>query len=351
MGRLFRLVLAGLSAVVVVATVAAAVVVVQFVQFQDQPVLEEEETKTLVIPSGTSWPGVVERVEEAGLVESALFFDIWGRRSGLSNEVRAGTFYLEGPLLLEEMADVLRKGGRADELVITFQEGLTIFEMADRVAEAGLVDREEFLREARRADRYDWASPQMESLEGYLFPDTYRFNLGTSAEDIVDRLVGRFDREASIFEEYADQKEAIRQEFGLDRHEIVILASLIERETGVDHERSLIARVFYNRLERGMLLQTDPTCVYGEATYDQVPTPSLCRDPLNRYSTYVVEGLPPGPIASPGRASLKAALMPSEDPQAQEYLYFVSRRDGTGEHYFSTNYAEHRQAIDRFLRQ
>ena len=351
MRTLVRLGLAGFSAAVVVAAVLAAVAWVQFLQFEDRPVLEEEETATLVIPSGTSWPGIVDRIEDAGVVESAWRFDVWGRRSKLSEEVRAGTFYLEGPLELEELAEILRQGGRADEVVITFQEGLTIFDLADRVDEAGLAGREEFLSAARRVERYDWTSPEMESLEGYLYPDTYRFYQGSGADEIIDRLVQRWKREASLFDEYAEEMDHLGEEFGLDRHDLVIMASLIERETGVDTERDLIARVFYNRIERGMQLQTDPTCVYGEATYRQRPTPELCHDPLNRYSTYVIEGLPPGPIANPGRASLEAALSPSEDAGAARYLYFVSRRDGSGEHYFTTNYDDHREAIDRFLRQ
>lgn len=345
-----RVGLAGLSAAIVVVTVVVAVAVVQYVQFQDRPVLESGETATLVIPNGTSWPGVVERAEEAGVIESALMFDAWGRRSGLAEEVRAGTFHLQGPLELEDLAKMLRQGGRADEVVITFQEGLTIFDIADRVEEIGLAEREEFLRQVRRTEHYDWTSEQMESLEGYLFPDTYRFYQGSGAEEVVDRLVRRWKDEASLFDEYADEMERLSEEYGFERHDVVIMASLIEKETGVDSERDLIARVFYNRLERGMQLQTDPTCVYGESTYQRTPTPELCRDPLNRYSTYVIDDLPPGPIANPGRASLEAALMPRQGEEFTDYLYFVSRRDGSGEHYFSTNYADHREAIDRFLR-
>ncbi len=350
--RLIRLGVTMGIVIFVVVVVGATIAVMQYRDFERSVVLAEGESLVLDIPDNTSWPGVVDRVDETGMIQSALYFDLWGRQSGLADSVRAGTFYLEGPLYLDELAQALRQGGRAEEVVVTLPEGLTIFDIADRLQESGLVERGEFLDDALDVQRFDNVPTRADSLEGYLYPDTYRFARIATAPMVVERLVEQWNRAGgSLFEEYAGDFAYLQQTYDFDRHDVVTMASIIERETSVDGERDVIARVFYNRLDRGMMLQTDPTCVYGEETYHLTPTPELCHDPLNQYSTYVIEGLPPGPIANPGRASLRAALQPSDDPEAQDYLFFVSRRDGSGEHYFSTNYDDHRRAIERYLRQ
>lgn len=349
--RLARAGLICIAVVVVAGAIPTGIVAYDVVQFYQQPLLTEGETRQLNIPDNTSWKNVAERAADADVVDSALYFDLWGRYTGLAEEARAGAYHLQGPLSLEEFADVLRKGGRADEMIVTLPEGMTKFHMADRLAEAELVDRARFLELVRSPDRYDWTRGDIETLEGYLFPETYRFEKATSEEAVIERLTSHWQRAAEpLFERYADQMKKLEDEYGFGRHDVITMASLIERETSVDEERSIIARVFYNRLDRGMQLQTDPTCVYGEDTYDQPPTPELCRDEYNRYSTYVIEGLPPGPIANPSIPSLEAALNPSDDPEVQDYLYFVSRRDGTGRHAFTTSYADHRRAIDEYLR-
>lgn len=348
--RLIRMVLLGGLALIVVAAVPVGLIAVDFNRFQQQPVLTEGETEQLNIPQGTSWQGVVERVADAGLVDNGLYFDLWGRHTGLDHEVKAGAFYLEGPMELEELAALLREGGRADEVVVTLREGLTKFDVADRLVDAELVQRQAFLEVVDNPQYLEGADDELDSLEGYLFPETYHFATDASEHEIVERMLRQFEQAAQpVFDRHRDEMQHIREDYGFDRHDIVTLASLVERETSVDDERPVVARVFYNRLDEGMLLQTDPTCVYGEDTYDQVPTPELCNDPYNRYSTYVIEGLPPGPIASPSIASLQAALAPAEGPDAREYLYFVSRRDGTGRHHFTTNYADHRDAIEEYL--
>ena len=347
---MFALVRMGLLVVVVLA-IPVGYVAYDYVQFENRLVLDHDEVKDLTIAEDTSWRAVAAQVELEGIVDSALYFDIWGRRVGLDQQVRAGSYLLEGPLGLEEFADMLRQGGAAEETIVTLREGLTKYHVADRLADAGLVDRERFLEVTRSPERYGWDDEEIEALEGYLFPDTYRFSEDMSETVIADRLVRRW-REMTdpLFDEYSDEVAVLKEEYDLDLHDIIIMASLIERETGVDDERPVIARVFYNRLDRGMRLQTDPTCVYGSDTYNQRPTPELCRDEYNRYSTYVIEGLPPGPIANPSVESLRAAMSPSDDEEVQDYLYFVSRRDGTGRHYFSSNYEDHRRAINRYLR-
>lgn len=348
---MMRLTLVAVILIVVIGAVAAVVGMRHYEAFEASPVLEEGEAVMLEIPAGTSWPEIVQRVEAAEIVETGLLFDIWGRRSGLAEEVRAGSFYLQGPMELDELAAILRRGGRAEEVVVTFPEGLTIFEIAHRVEEAGLGEAEEFLRLAREPSAYDWIPDRAESLEGYLYPDTYHFRTSATPRHVVERLLTRWQAVSQeLLDEYPEAFRELEESYEFDLHDLLTMASIVERESGVGSERSLISRVFYNRLDRGMQLQTDPTCVYGPDTYHLRPTRELCRDPLNRYSTYVIQGLPPGPIANPGRDALRAALVPSDTPEAMQYLYFVARRDGTGEHYFSTNYADHRRAIDRYLR-
>lgn len=349
-GRVWRWVAALAGALVVVVGAAAAGVYVHYQQVIERPVLSEGETRTLVIPEGTAWPGVVSRVEDAGLVEPAQYFDLWGRQTGLAGAAKAGTFHLAGPLSLEELGEVIRRGGLAEEVAVTFPEGWTIFHMADRVESIGLASRSEFLAKAQDPALLEELGIPGESVEGYLFPDTYRFHQGASAEEVIRTLHVRWEAVVGpLVEAHQEALEALSESYGFELHDVVIMASLIERETGVMSERERVARVFYNRLDRSMRLQTDPTCVYGEETYREVPHPRYCHDKLNRYSTYVIDGLTPGPIANPGEASLLAALKPSEEAEDMAFLYFVARRDGQGGHHFSKTYQEHREAIRKYL--
>ncbi|RDV39306.1 endolytic transglycosylase MltG [Bradymonadaceae bacterium TMQ3] len=349
-GRFWRWVAALVGAALIVVGAAAAGVYAHYQRVITRPVLEEGETRTLVIPEGTAWPGVVSRVADAGLVEPAHYFDVWGRRSGLAKEAKAGTFHLAGPLSLEELASVVRRGGLAEEVAVTIPEGWTIFHIADRIEAIGLGSRSEFLEKAHDPVFLEELGIEGESVEGYLFPDTYRFHQGASAEAVIRRLHARWEAVIGpLVEVHRPALEALKSDYGFELHDVVIMASLVERETGVKSERERVARVFYNRLDRGMRLQTDPTCVYGAETYREVPHPRYCHDKLNRYSTYVIDGLTPGPIANPGQASLLAALKPSEEPEDLAFLYFVARRDGQGGHHFSKTYQEHREAIRKYL--
>ncbi len=338
------------SAALVVICVVGVMLGLKYQQFLDTPVLEEGEMELLVIPPGTPWPGVVERVEGTGLVDRGLFFDAWGRHTSLADEVRAGQFHLEGPMDLGELAELLKKGGRAEDVVLTLPEGLNIFEVADRIESAGLDSRQAALEVLQSPERFEVVPDESPSLEGYLYPETYRFSEDAGAEAVIGRLVQEWERRSDVLHAHPERLEEVYEALGLDVHGLVILASLIEKEATLTSEMAKISRVFHNRLHRGMQLQTDPTCVYGEDSYRERPSPQNCRDPLNAYSTYVIDGLPPGPIANPSERALEAALFPSDQPEHADYLYFVAKRDGTGGHHFTTNYRDHRQAIDRYLR-
>jgi UPF0755 protein len=176
------------------------------------------------------------------------------------------------------------------------------------------------------------------TLEGYLFPDTYRFAKGLPAESIVRTMVDRF---RAVYEDVRRASPAT----SLSMHEIVTLASIVEKETAVPEERPLIAAVFLNRMRRGMRLETDPTVIYGISDFDGNLRRVHLEDESNPYNTYRIPGLPPGPIASPGREALQAVLAPADSP----YLFFVSRNDGT--HVFTTSYRDHSRAVAQFQKQ
>jgi UPF0755 protein len=209
--------------------------------------------------------------------------------------------------------------------------------MADRLAEAGLVKPEAFLATANDpALALSLGLPAL-GVEGYLFPDTYHFSRGQTPEQIIRLMVGRFK------DVYASAKAVGPADAGLTDHQTVILASIVEAEARHTAERPLIAGVFLNRLKKSMLLQADPTVLYGVSeakgriTKDQLAAP-------HPYNTYVHPGLPPGPIGNPGLSSLKAALHPVKT----NYLYFVSRNDGT--HQFSESYEKHQLAVRKYQR-
>ncbi|MEZ4460441.1 MAG: endolytic transglycosylase MltG [bacterium] len=333
-----------------VVLLAGAIVALDVRNFLESPVLPSGNTVHVVIPQGSNWSAVVEILRSNDVVRKPVYFDLWARRTGLPERVKAGRYTFVGPLALDTLAESLSKGGEADEVTVTIPEGLTIFHIADRLDEAAIVSRSEFLRAAKDTSLLEDHGITAESLEGYLFPDTYRFRLGASAAEIAQRMVARhFEVWNALLAQHPDaiQKAASR---GLSPGDVVTLASLIERESGAKAERAVISRVFLNRIDKKMKLQTDPTCVYGEDTYKAIPHPKYCKDPLNRYSTYVIDGLPPGPIANPGRSSLEAALMPSESPEDFKYLFFVAKRDGTGRHHFTQTFEEHRKAVRKFLK-
>lgn len=316
-----------------------------------KPALAAGASKTLVIPRGSAWPQVVEILKAEHLVGRPAYFEYWARRRHLPAAVKAGSYELAGPLSLTELAEILREGGRFDETTVTFPEGLTIFHLADLVQRLGLADRDQFLRAARDKIALAEAGIDAESFEGYLFPDTYRFRKGTPAHEIIARLHQRWvTMWETLSAKHAVSMAEITEEYEFDRHDFVTLASLVQRETSLRSESDVIARVFFNRIDRGMRLQTDPTCVYGEQTYKEIPRPEFCKDPMNRYSTYIIKGLPPGPIANPGQVSLEAALDPSDAPEAKKYLFFVARRDGSRGHHFTKTFAAHKRAIRRHLR-
>lgn len=270
-------------------------------------------------------------------------------------------FLVAVPVLVWVMWN-LAEGGNRSRVRVTIPEGFTRFEIAARMEKAGICSATTFLTavtEPSVLDALNQAhSTRHESAEGYLFPDTYEFDRGTAAASVVRRMVNNFQARTQALFANAEQTSHPAKELGWNAHQILTLASIVETEAASANERAIIAGVFYNRLLspefKPKRLQADPTVRYGceahpdssEAcrAYTGPITRAMLNDADNRYNTYRHEGLPPGPIANPGLASIRAALA----PDAHAFLYFVAK--GGGKHAFSRTLEEHNQAVARFRR-
>jgi UPF0755 protein len=295
------------------------------------------EAKIVEIPEGTSAARVIRLLRDEGVLRFGLPARIYLAMTLEANRIHAGEYRFQPP---QTTAGVIRRLLQGDVHLrqFTIPEGARIDEVVEAVVAAGIVEREPFQAAVTDTGPIRDLDPAATDLEGYLFPDTYRFPRNTAATEIVAAMVARFrhvwDRIAA--EDCAGGDADVR--------DTVILASLVERETGQDEERPIISAVFHNRLRLGMPLQCDPTVIYGlvrEGRYEG----RLSRTDLESstpYNTYVHRGLPPGPIANPGEKSLHAALCPGDS----DYIYFVSMN--TGRHHFSRTLEEHQRAVRRY---
>lgn len=311
-----------------------------------QPALPSPaEPVAVQIPPEATASEIASLLQEKGIVRSALAFRLLARFTGQEAKLKAGRYVISPGRTPGEILTVLVEGQTAEELVrVTVPEGYTVRQMASLLAAKGITSEAEFLTVARNGDLKSrfFATPLPPGTqfrwEGFFFPDTYLFRPGTPAIEVAQRMLTRMD------EVWAEEAR-MRSETSLNftPREIVTLASLVEREAKVASERPLIARVFYNRLQANMNLQSCATVQY----LLPAPKPRLLEADTripSPYNTYLHPGLPPGPIASPGRASLRAALQPGTG----DYLYFVAKPDGT--HAFSSTYSEHLRNQKRYLK-
>lgn len=293
------------------------------------------ESRIIIIERGLSFRMIADRLESAGVVRDADSFSLAARILGAYTKVKAGEYEFTTNMTPVEVLEYLVKG-RIKRYVVTVPEGYSIREIALTLEEAGLVQRDVFIARAldpTLARSLGMAGP---TLEGYLFPDTYIFNKGMSADEMIARMAERFRQVFAEFESEAESK-------GMSTRKVITLASIIEKETGAPSERDLISAVFHNRLKKGIRLQSDPTVIYGIPAFDgNIKKQHLVMK--SPYNTYVNFGLPPGPIANPGKESISAALRPAR----ADYLYFVSKNDGT--HQFSKSLQEHNRAVNQFQR-
>jgi len=288
------------------------------------------------IPKGTGVRGIGALLAAKGILKDDIRYLCLVAVSGVKSRLKAGEYSIPPGLTPPEVLQLLARGNTLRHHV-TVPEGLTAGQIAAIFEQDGWIRRDRFL--ALVADKAFIAKLGIDavSLEGYLFPETYTLVRHEADETSVIRMM--VDRFRQVWQELD-----VAENHDLNRHQLLTLASVVEKETGVAAERPLIARVFFNRLARKMRLQSDPTVIYDLPDFNG----NLTRADLKRetpHNTYLIPALPPGPICSPGRAALEAVLRPADS----DALYFVSKNDGT--HFFSTNLAEHNRAVQIYQRE
>lgn len=286
------------------------------------------------IPQGATFRQAVEILSQEQLMRDKGLFLFIGRISGLDRKIRAGYYSITGSLSPLDIFKMLKRG-QIIEYEITIVEGDSLREIAEKLSEKGIINKEIFITLSSDEDflaLYDINAP---TFEGYLFPDTYKIPKGMDPEDAIGMMINRMREKISA------KLYARASELGLSERKILTLASIIEKEAVTDEERPLISAVYHNRLGKKIPLQADPTAIYGIKSFREKITANDLRR-RTPYNTYVIKGLPPGPIASPSVKSIIAALYPADVP----YIYFVSNNDGS--HHFSVTAEEHRAAVKAY---
>ncbi len=324
------------------------------------------------VDSGSSVSAIGRKLEEQGFIKSASMFRYWVQFKGLTNKLQSGVYDLSYSMDLFEVTEVLSSGKGTNERTIRVIPGWNVVDIADYLVSVGAItNREAFLRECTKIDSYKGyslallnaeaskgAAQRTYALEGYLAPDTYRIYLTADAASIVRTLVRQMDSVyTSLF-----NREAVYDENGnklsdpepngakgvtLTDDEVFILASIIEKEASSFQDMKRVSAVFYNRLAAGMKLQSDPTVKYLSG----INRLSLTSQDLSRrsaYNTYLIDGLPPGPICSPSRSALVAALEPDEDYLENDYLFFCAAEPESGALVFAQTAQQHQQNVDRY---
>lgn len=314
-----------------------------------RPVRAADTPVQITIERGMKAQKVSELLEQKGLIRDADLFNIWMKLSGEGSKFQAGVYELKPGMTREEIVAKFNKGDIVAPATyrFTIPEGFTILQMAERLESAGHVKKDEFIQTVQNPDLWsgsDWTSlipldaPLRFALEGYLFPDTYEMKAGSTAADIVNRMLAELDRK---LDQLPDDWHEVMEERGLTLHDVLTIASLIEREVVVDKERPIVSGIIANRLEKKMPLQIDATIQY---LLDK-PKENLLEQDLkveSPYNTYLNTGLPPGPIASPSFKSIEAALY----PEKTDYLYYVTKKDGSNEHLFAATFKQHQRNIE-----
>ncbi|MCR4442030.1 MAG: endolytic transglycosylase MltG [Peptococcaceae bacterium] len=288
------------------------------------------QEEIFIIKPGATPLEIASDLEKQGLIKSSRAFLLYSRLAGKIDRFKAGQYLLSPSYNTPKIVDIIEKG-KVATITFTIPEGYTLRQIADVLVKQGIATEEEFWNAAKQG-HYDYPFlkdlPKTERrLEGYLFPDTYLIPKGMKVDKVIDLMLRRFDQ---VYKKLPNNKT------GLTTHEVVTLASIVEGEAVLDKERPLIASVFLNRLKIGMKLDSDATIQYSlDKHTERVLYKDLEID--SPYNTYRHKGLPPGPIGSPGEASLRAVLEPAET----KYRYFVAKKDGSGEHVFAVSLAEH----------
>lgn len=312
-----------------------------FLEYEKRPVSSDKGAVLLEITPGMPLREISELLYQKGVIRNRWAF-YWGMlQKNAFHRIKAGEYELSPSMSVNEVLNILIKG-LVKRYAVVVPEGFNVFDIAMRLNEMGLCSFSAFLRVSRDSEFLKRMKVDADSLDGYLFPDTYWFVKKTPVERIAEVMVRRFWQ---VWNE--NDYETRAKAMNISVRDVLTLASIIEKETSIPEERSLISAVFWNRLQKGMPLQADPTVIYGLLSEKEPVRDTITAADLRTstpYNTYVIKGMPKGPICNPGKDSIEAALYPANVP----YLYFVAQADGS--HYFSSNLKEHNAAVYRYRR-
>jgi UPF0755 protein len=313
---------------------AISSVCLELLKYAATPASQHDSRAIFSVYSGENFNRISRRLLDQGLIRQPLKFSWYARLKGHDKKIKAGE-YLLSPSLTPKQILFVMISGKVALYKVTIPEGFNLYQIAALLSQNEIMREEMFTQKASDVSFVKETGIDAQTFEGYLFPETYHFPKGVSPEKIITTMVRRFH------EVFVPEWQQRAKELKMTVHEVVTLASIIEKETGAGFERPIISSVFHNRLKKGIRLESDPTVIYGIKNFNG----NLTRRDLEKktpYNTYRIRGLPPGPIANPGTASLKAALY----PQKTDYLYFVSKKDST--HQFSTNLKDHNRAVRKY---
>lgn len=292
----------------------------------------EGEKTTFTVKPGEGFSSINYRLYKAGLINNTRLFHYYARYKKSMTKFKAGTYEIKNGQTMTDVLESLVNGVPILESV-TIPEGKNLFEIAKILEAKNICSAQQFILTAKNPEFTQSLGIPAERVEGYLYPDTYRFNKKTPAKQVIKTMVTLFRKKFATLD---------MSKTTLAPHEVVILASIVEKETGAKFERPLISGVFHNRLKKRMRLQSDPTTIYG--IYENYNGNLRKKHLLEKtpYNTYKIPALPKGPISNPGLDALKAVL----NPKQHDYLYFVSHNDGT--HEFTKTYKEHLKAVEKY---
>lgn len=294
------------------------------------------ETKLVDATEQRSFKEIAKSLEDQGLIRSSRSLRLMARLQHKDTLVKAGEYEFSPAMSPQQILNKLVRGEMFTRKV-TVKEGMTLADIGTALEQAGIIARNTFDAAARDADLLREEGIQGTSFEGYLFPETYQFPRNTTARKIIKTM------HEQLVKRWSPEMTQRTQIYGYSQHQVLTLASIIEKESGNFEEQPVISSVFHNRLKLGMRLQADPTVIYGIPNFNGNITK---RDltTLTPYNTYMIDGLPPGPIANPGFTAIKAALFPTDT----DFLYFVG--NGEGKHVFSSTLSQHNEAVNQFQR-
>ena len=302
--------------------------------YADKSASADDSKKVVVIPPGQNLWTTAKYLNNTGIITNPVKFKLLARIKNYDKKIKAGEYLLSSSMPPIKILEIIASG-KVRLYKITIPEGYNLKQVASIIAKAKLGTKEDFLKAATNSSFVHKQGIKAETFEGYLFPETYYFPKDITPEKIIAAMVERF---RSIFNPEWKKRA---KDLNLSIHQVVTLASIIEKETGVSFERPVISSVFHNRLKKRMRLESDPTVIYGLKNFDgNITRKHLVTKTV--YNTYTIKGLPPGPIANPGIKAIEAALYPADT----DFFYFVSKKDRT--HKFSTNIKDHNKAVRKY---